>query len=203
MEKLILAFLGLALLSSTASASCNTTGILGYPADPSNQCVEDRGSLGPSDYAFTHSPPCQANFAVLASQVIMNYASNQASQGASDYAGPVAGYVAGLVASSQVQQILGNLHMASTTSACRALCVKLPAGASVVEVRGMARDNESHNGNPTYCQPGHPSHECAVGWSELEAPTYSSTAMGQVVCTAAKNWSGDRSRDFAIFVYYR
>src|SRR5215213_8131840 len=46
-------------ISAVASEqSCNTTGILGYPAAPDARCASQSGTLPNSSYAWTHKPSC-------------------------------------------------------------------------------------------------------------------------------------------------
>jgi hypothetical protein len=179
---------------------CNTDGVLGYPAEPNTNCVQSVTTLGPSSYAYTHDPPCEGDFAEMAASLIVDEVANLANTAASKYPGPIGGFVAGLVADHQARDILGKLNVASTNAMCSTLCVRVPPNQSIVAIRGMARDNESQK---TYCLPGHPSNECAPGWSNLTGPTRSTKAGGTIVCSIAKNWSHDRTRDFALFVYYQ
>jgi hypothetical protein len=181
---------------------CNTDGILGYPAEPNAAgCAQANGSLPPSPYAYTQRPPCDGDMAAMVGEAVRNYASQSAKEAAASYFGPVAGVIAGLVGNHQAGQLLGLLGAPSTSATCRALCVKIPRGRSVVEIRGMARTNESHGGNPTYCLPGHPS-DCAIGWSYLYSPSRESTPAGEVICTVAANWSHNRGPEFSLFVYF-
>jgi hypothetical protein len=177
---------------------CDDGEILGYPPTPSGvSCVQASVSVAPSQYAQTNSPPCPGDISQEVNEFIRDQTSGAASTAAANYAGPLAGFAAKFVAGKAVEQIFSELGWPITNSVCAPLCVKIPAGTTVVRAEGFAQDGVAHAGKRTYCGTGV---ECGgVGWSAMEPLTQTD----DVVCTVAKNWSADRQRTFGLFVYYR
>jgi hypothetical protein len=148
-------------------------------------------------------------------------ASKQAAGAVASYAGPAAGIafdaVVGPEIGKKVATIIQNNSGVTNAAQCTMLCVLLPEGAlfqyyTYGSMENQWRINEDAEiwprpkggGRFEHCYAKGPK-DCAIGWSRFdETPVLSYPRARQpMICSAYKNWSGDRKRQAFLGVWYK
>lgn len=79
---------------------------------------------------------------------------------------------------------------------CVPVSVVIPAGAQIVRYEYVASDGSGSRP----CEIGQ---DCQIGWSRFDPPQVYPAGSSVIVTSNLRNWSGDRTRNATMTVYYR
>ena len=79
---------------------------------------------------------------------------------------------------------------------CVPVSVVIPAGAQIIRYQYVASDGSGSGA----CEIGQ---DCQIGWSRFDPPQVYAAGSSVIVTSNFRNWSGDRTRNATMTVYYR